>query len=418
MTSRGTALLFAAAFALVGATRSAAQASSTPPVATTTPPSASQVFKLVSPSVFVVEALDWKSEVTAFGGGVSVAKSLVVTNCHVVQGSWAVRVKQGEREWVAIDMGDYYDSERDLCMLHVRGLNAPTVSIRASSSLQVGETAYAIGAPEGLELSVSEGIISALRGCGECEDAKLIQTTAAVSPGSSGGGLFDSSARLIGITSFRIEEGQNLNFALPGEWVRAVTNKDSAIAIIDDEAVPDLDAGDVSSAVEKVREAADRDHAAYAYFDLAAQWLANAGDIEGAIEECREWLRAESESPLDSGTASESAAAHDCLGKMLGKKHDDGAARAEFREAIRLDPQAAPQHTAFADFLKSEGDASQASLEEAQADYCLGRSSETLGDLEGALAKYKEAHELDPLGPNIRYALDALAQKLKRNSPN
>lgn len=75
---------------------------------------------------------------------------------------------------------------------------------------------YAVGSPEGLELTFSEGVISALR---ESEGIRMIQTSAAISPGSSGGGLFDAQGNLVGVTTFYLKEGQSLNFALPGEWV-------------------------------------------------------------------------------------------------------------------------------------------------------------------------------------------------------
>jgi hypothetical protein len=68
-----------------------------------------------------------------------------------------------------------------------------------------------------LELTLSGGLISSLR---RTQSEPIIQTDAAVSGGSSGGGLFDANARLIGITTFGIRGGQNLNFALPVEWIR------------------------------------------------------------------------------------------------------------------------------------------------------------------------------------------------------
>lgn len=74
---------------------------------------------------------------------------------------------------------------------------------------------YAVGSPRGLELTISDGIISQLRG----EHTNLIQTTASISPGSSGGGLFNLRGELIGITTFNVTGGQNLNFALPVEWL-------------------------------------------------------------------------------------------------------------------------------------------------------------------------------------------------------
>lgn len=75
-----------------------------------------------------------------------------------------------------------------------------------------------MGAPRGLELSLSDGIVSQLRG----GPPPLIQTTAAISPGSSGGGLFDAEGRLVGFTTLYIQGGQSLNFAMPVEWAAEI----------------------------------------------------------------------------------------------------------------------------------------------------------------------------------------------------
>ncbi len=85
----------------------------------------------------------------------------------------------------------------------------------------MGEPVYAVGAPQGLELSLSEGIVSQLRG----GPPPLIQTTVAISQGSSGGGLFNAEGELVGITTFYLKEGQSLNFALPVEWIGEVAGK-------------------------------------------------------------------------------------------------------------------------------------------------------------------------------------------------
>jgi tetratricopeptide (TPR) repeat protein len=89
---------------------------------------------------------------------------------------------------------------------------------------------YALGAPKGYALTFSEGIISALRPASAVIDSKsrrlaaqqMIQTTAAISLGSSGGGLFDADGRLIGITTLQDISGQNLNFAMPVESLSAL----------------------------------------------------------------------------------------------------------------------------------------------------------------------------------------------------
>ncbi len=107
------------------------------------------------------------------------------------------------------------DADRDLCELNVGNLQAPRASLY-TGRLRVGQRVYAVGAPEGLELTISEGLVSSIR---EMDGAHYIQTSAPISSGSSGGGLFDVEGRLLGLTTFIIPEGQNLNFALPASWI-------------------------------------------------------------------------------------------------------------------------------------------------------------------------------------------------------
>ncbi len=187
-----------------------------------------QIFGRVSPSVFVVESLNTEGAVLAFGSGVAVklptSDLVVVTNKHVIYGAVAYRIRRGKRIWKATLVR--LDQAHDLCALEPEsGWSASPVPIRASKDVKVGERAYAIGAPEGLELTLSEGLVSGLR---DVDNVRVIQTSAPVSHGSSGGGLFDSQGRLIGVTSFFLKEGQNLNFALPGEWVLALGDESAA----------------------------------------------------------------------------------------------------------------------------------------------------------------------------------------------
>ncbi|MDP1840793.1 MAG: trypsin-like peptidase domain-containing protein, partial [Reyranella sp.] len=88
------------------------------------------------------------------------------------------------------------------------------VGVRPYSDIKVGERALTIGTPQGLELTVAEGIVSSKR---SQNDSKLIQTSAPISQGSSGGGLFDAQGELLGITTFYFKAGQNLNFAVAAE---------------------------------------------------------------------------------------------------------------------------------------------------------------------------------------------------------
>jgi S1-C subfamily serine protease len=148
------------------------------------------------------------------GSGVVVERGVVVTNCHVLQGSteWKVRHRNDSLDASVM----VADEVHDLCKLSVPGLDAPAVRLADSSVLKVGQKVYAIGSPQGLDLTLSDGLVSALR---QGPEGTYIQTTAPVSPGSSGGGLFADDGRLVGIITFQVKAGQNLNFALPAEWI-------------------------------------------------------------------------------------------------------------------------------------------------------------------------------------------------------
>ena len=195
--------------------------------------SAKEVFAEVAGSVVVVLALDSSGETQAQGSGVVVGQNEVATNCHVIDEAESVVVRQaadsGGDESYRMDARVLArDDERDLCLLFVGELSeppaAPMVEMGAAKGLSVGEGVFAIGAPEGWELSMSRGIVSQLRGLHGKRAAPLVQTDAAISPGSSGGGLFNEDEKLVGITTFKWK-GENLNFAIPAEWIGDLQEK-------------------------------------------------------------------------------------------------------------------------------------------------------------------------------------------------
>jgi tetratricopeptide (TPR) repeat protein len=154
-----------------------------------------------------------------------------------------------------------------------------------------------VGAPKGLELSLSDGVVVQLLG----GPPPFIQTTAAISPGSSGGGLFDREGRLVGLTTFYLEGGQSLNFAMPAEWI-----------------------GEVKPG--RVPAAEGRGHAEWL---KRAAALEAAKDWQGLLEWCRKWTKSE---PGD-------AWAWYNLGIAYGHlTHYDDAIEA-FRQSIRIDPE-------------------------------------------------------------------------------
>ena len=184
-----------------------------------------EVFEKVAPSVWAVRALDDYERPFGFGSGVVIGPGRMITNCHVLAKAKSVQVR---RENVSYGASlEHADTERDLCTLVIKGFGAPAVQIKPQAELKVGQRVYAIGNPLRLALTLSEGLISGLRG----EDPKLppIQTSASISQGSSGGGSFDDEGRLIGITTLivtgRDRIAQNLNFAMPAEWIAEVPER-------------------------------------------------------------------------------------------------------------------------------------------------------------------------------------------------
>ena len=177
---------------------------------------ASQVYERVKDSVVVIKAYDRAGKLMGLGSGVVLPLGDIVTNYHVFKTGFRHAVVQGGKAVPAtVKAGD---PKKDLCILSAPGLAVVPARLGWASRLKVGEPVYAVAAPQGLELSLSEGIVSQLRG----GRPPLIQTTVAISQGSSGGGLFNAEGELVGIMTFYVEGGQSLNFAMPVEWVRAL----------------------------------------------------------------------------------------------------------------------------------------------------------------------------------------------------
>ncbi|MDP2046720.1 MAG: trypsin-like peptidase domain-containing protein, partial [Deltaproteobacteria bacterium] len=180
---------------------------------------ASQVYEQVKDSVVVVKAYDQTGKLAGLGSGVMLPSGDVITNYHVVKAGVRYTVGRGKQGVPAtVKAGD---PDKDLCLLTAPGLTAKPARLGRAARLKVGEPVYAVGAPQGLELSLSEGIVSQLRG----GPPPLIQTTVAISGGSSGGGLFNAEAELVGITTFYLKDSQSLNFALPVEWIAEVARR-------------------------------------------------------------------------------------------------------------------------------------------------------------------------------------------------
>lgn len=165
----------------------------------------SQLFNSVSPAVYAVMIRGQFR-----GSAVAVSRGEAITNCHVVARAEAIVLVNATAQHKAeVASADRFT---DRCSLRVLdGELEPVQGFRDYASLSVGETVYTIGSPKGMVNTLGNGLVSGLR---KSDDTQFIQITAPVSKGSSGGGLFDDRGNLIGVTTFTIQDSQNLNFAI------------------------------------------------------------------------------------------------------------------------------------------------------------------------------------------------------------
>jgi len=145
----------------------------------------------------------------------------VLTNYHVIRPAVSIDVAtlsgdEGFVSWVIAE-----DERADLALLSVNvQSSSPVRGVRlATLDPRVLSTVYAIGSPKGLAGSASEGKVSGYQEIDE--GSHWLQTTAPISPGSSGGPLLLADGALAGVTTFHLRDGQNLNFAVPASGVRA-----------------------------------------------------------------------------------------------------------------------------------------------------------------------------------------------------
>ena len=174
----------------------------------------------VAASVVVIAAKYSNTSDTGQGSGVIIDDGMtVITNVHVVGGASEIMVHLQDGRSIKSKGYLKADTDRDLITIKIpkKFKGVKPIKLSKSKKIKIGTKVVAIGSPQGLTNTVSEGIISGIR---EFESGtRVIQTSAPVSPGSSGGGLFNMEGELIGITSFLHKGGQNLNFAYPTEYI-------------------------------------------------------------------------------------------------------------------------------------------------------------------------------------------------------
>ena len=390
-------------------------------------------------SVVMLSLDDANGKTAILGSGFVVRGGVIATNLHVIQGS----VRGSAR---LVGMSDEYkvagilalDREQDLVLLSVPGIKAPSLSLGDSSRVTVGDEVYVVGNPRGLEGTFSQGIVSAIRQVGS---RTLVQVTAPLSPGSSGGPVLNSRGEVIGIAEATIKGGQNLNFAVPSSYLaplladmRPVRPLFAGAGRMEPSRQPpkppqrpgpppgesseveshfqrceqltqagvDLaNTGRPSAATEKYREAelacrlaeADGLYPSAVHRTLGTI-LAYQGRWEGAIAEYREAM---------SLRGGEDWTGHDDIGKVLAAKGDLDGAIAERRLALQL---LGPVPSDAREEIRNLGNAT---LGELHRD--LGLLLAQKQDVGGAVAEFREAVRLKPSEASGHYFLGYLLEE-------
>jgi hypothetical protein len=184
---------------------------------------ARSVARRVFPSVVLLVLYDSNQQPISLGSGFFVADDLIATNLHVLEGASSGYVRPvGTKAKGAILGVVVADSDNDLAVVKVSGVSAPSLPLGDDADSEVGESVYAVGNPSGLEGTFSQGIISGIR---EFQKHKVLQITAPISPGSSGGPVVNDAGSVVGVAVATIQGGQNLNFAVPVSYLWALLKR-------------------------------------------------------------------------------------------------------------------------------------------------------------------------------------------------
>lgn len=181
---------------------------------------AQEVAKKAFASTVLLVMEDENGQPSSLGSGFFIGDGLIATNLHVIEGSSRGYAKLiGKKTKFDIQGYTAIDADRDLAILKISTPYSSTLPLGNSDTCEVGESVFAVGNPKGLEGTFSQGIVSSIRDAGS---DKLLQITAPISPGSSGGPVLNARGDVIGVSVATYRGGQNLNFAIPVNYLKEI----------------------------------------------------------------------------------------------------------------------------------------------------------------------------------------------------
>jgi len=185
-----------------------------------------ELIRRVSPAVVTVKTVGSLGQDLGQGSGFFISDTMVVTNHHVVEGASdaIVRLKSGQELDVLGILAD--DPIHDVTLLSIQTNGTHSTILRLATDLpEVGVRVVVLGTPEGFEQTASPGIVSAINEVpGRLQMGRLVQTTAPINHGNSGGPMLDMHGDVVAVATLTGQNfAENLNFAVPSRWVAALT---------------------------------------------------------------------------------------------------------------------------------------------------------------------------------------------------
>ncbi len=192
---------------------------------------AEKIFRENSKAVVVIVSYDSKGNPISQGSGFVIREDgAIVTNYHVISKAAEIKIKAGDKIFKVQGLL-HIDKENDIVMLKADAKGLLSVKTGDINKANVGERLYVISSPQGLENTISDGILSGIREV--TPKKKMLQITAPVSSGSSGGPVFNKNGEVIGIATFIVKEAQNLNFAMPVNLIKDKISSTKVTALKD-----------------------------------------------------------------------------------------------------------------------------------------------------------------------------------------
>lgn len=202
-----------------------------------------EAVKVASPSteqvgapVLTIVASNRRGTAVSQGSGfIITSDGLAGSNYHVIKGAVEAFAQCCNGRVFEIRSIEGADLEKDLVLFQLyeqgstqKPQNLPHVTLGSSKDVTVGQKVIAIGSPQGLENTMSDGILSAVR---EYKATRYLQITAPISRGSSGGPVLNESGKMVGVATFQFEQGQNLNFAVDAEHIRPLMDQHFGVSL-------------------------------------------------------------------------------------------------------------------------------------------------------------------------------------------